>query len=108
MAHFARIEGNIVQEVIVVANAAIDGGVFPDSEPVGQAMLAESGFTGTYLQCSYSGSFRGAYPGIGWTYDPDNDVFVEPSSSDEPTADGIPSAAWDYDPATDSFTAPEA
>lgn len=79
MAHFARIEDGIVREVIVVANAAIDGGTFPDSEPLGQAMLAESGFTGDWLQCSYSGSFRGAYPGAGWRYDADADEFVPPA-----------------------------
>lgn len=69
MAHFARIEDGIVREVIAVANAAIDDLTFPDSEPVGQAMLAESGFTGDWAQCSYSGSFRGAYPGQGWSFD---------------------------------------
>lgn len=69
MAHFAQVEDGIVRQVIVVANDAIDGGTFPDSEPLGQAMLAESGFTGTWLQCSYSGSFRGAFPGQGWLWD---------------------------------------
>lgn len=85
MAHFARIEDGIVREVIVVNNDAIDGGSFPDSEPLGQAMLAESGFQGTYLQCSYNGNFRGAYPGQGWSYDPDLDEFTPPSTP-EPAA----------------------
>jgi len=85
MAHFAQIDGyNIVRQVIVVANAAIQDAPFPESEPLGQAMLAESGFEGTYLQCSYNGNFRGAYPGIGWYYDSTLDVFVSPAS--EPTS----------------------
>lgn len=80
MGHFALVDdGNIVREVIVVANAAINDLPFPDSEPVGQAMLADSGFTGTYLQCSYNGNFRGCYPGQGYTYDPILDVFVPPT-----------------------------
>lgn len=79
MAHFARMNGDAVQDVIVVANDAIGGGNFPDSEPLGQAFLAECGFTGTYLQCSYSGSFRGAYPGPGWRYDAEADKFVGPT-----------------------------
>lgn len=79
MAHFAHIKNNVVQQVIVVANDAIENLPFPDSEPVGQAMLAESGFDGTYLQCSYSGSFRSAYPGPGWTYDPVLDQFAPPA-----------------------------
>jgi hypothetical protein len=83
MAHFARVdEYNIVRQVIVVANAAMDDKPFPDSEPIGQAMLAESDFTGTWLQCSYNGNFRGCYPGIGYTYDPALDVFIPPMAED--------------------------
>lgn len=82
MAHFAKIENNTVTQVIVVNNDAINGGTFPDSEPIGQAMLAESGFVGDYLQCSYSGSFRGVYPGQGYTYDADADEFVSPAPAE--------------------------
>lgn len=79
MGHFALVDDqSIVREVIVVANAAMDDLPFPESEPIGQAMLADSGFVGTYLQCSYNGNFRGCYPGSGYTYDSDNDVFVPP------------------------------
>lgn len=79
MGHFARIDdSNIVREVLAVANAAMDDLPYPDSEPIGQAMLAESGFAGTWLQCSYSGRFRGCYPGDQYTYDPVGDVFAPP------------------------------
>lgn len=79
MGHFALVDdSSIVREVIVVANAAMDDLPFPESEPVGQAMLAQSGFQGLYLQCSYNANFRGAYPGRGWSYDPVSDVFVPP------------------------------
>lgn len=84
MAHFARIEDGIVREIIVVSNDAIDGGAFPASEPLGQAMLADSGFSGEWLQCSYNGTFRGAYPGVGWTYDKQADQFVFPSPPNDP------------------------
>ena len=85
MGYFAQIdEYNVVRDVIRVANEAMDGLPFPDSEPVGQAMLAESGFVGIFLQCSYSGSFRGCYPGQGYTYDPAADVFVPPAAPDAP------------------------
>lgn len=97
MAHFARInENNVVTQITVVSNCAIgscigpehwdyqeeyhkdhDKGIdFPESEPLGQAVLAESGFEGTWIQCSYNGSFRGFYPSIGTIYDPVNDTFV--------------------------------
>lgn len=78
MGHFARIDdAGIVREVIVVANAAMHDLPFPESEPVGQEMLAQSGFQGVYAQCSYSASFRGCYPGIGYTFDGTN--FVPPA-----------------------------
>lgn len=83
MAHFALIQDGIVREVIVVSNDAIDGGTFPASEHVGQAMLAESGFIGEYLQCSYSKSFRGAYPAVGWTYNATLDQFLAPEIPDD-------------------------
>jgi hypothetical protein len=84
MAHFARIdESNIVQEKHVINNDDINGGNFPESEALGQALQASLGLAGNWLQCSYSGSFRGAYPGIGWTYDAELDEFVPPTTPEE-------------------------
>lgn len=96
MAHFAKINSdNIVEQVTVVSNCAIgscigpehwdyqeeyhkdhDKGIdFPESEPLGQAVLAESGFEGTWLQTSYNNNFRGQFAGVGMTYDPVEDIF---------------------------------
>jgi len=85
MAHFAEIDqnGNVLQ-VQVINNDDIDGGNFPESEPLGQALQAALGITGTWLQCSYSGSFRSAYPGPGWTYDAQLDQFIGPPVTDTP------------------------
>lgn len=86
MAHFAEIDGDgRVLQVQVINNDDIDGGVFPESEPVGQAYQASLGIPGTWLQCSYSGSFRGAYPGPGWAYDAELDEFVAPPAPIEET-----------------------
>jgi hypothetical protein len=79
MAHFARIDDGIVREVIVIDNADCGGGDFPESEPIGQAFIDSIGLAGEWRQTSYSGSFRGAYAGIGFTYDSENDVFVAPT-----------------------------
>ena len=79
MAHFAKIEDGFVTQVIVVGNQDCGGGEFPESEPVGQSFIAAIGLTGEYLQCSYSGAFRGAYPGPGWSYDPALDLFIAPT-----------------------------
>lgn len=82
MAHFAKVEDNKVTEVIVVANSDCGDLPFPESEPVGQAFIASIGLTGTWLQTSYNGNFRGTYAGIGYTYNPVTDVFVGETNPD--------------------------
>ena len=81
MAHFARVDNGIVQDVIVVKNVDCGGGDFPGSEPIGQAFISGISLGGLYLQTSYSGSFRGCYAGRGYSYDPVLDVFVPPAAS---------------------------
>jgi len=76
MAHFAKVNNNVVQQVIVVSNDDCGGGEFPESEPIGQAFLASLGLTGEWLQTSYHANFRGLYAGIGYTYDADLDEFT--------------------------------
>jgi hypothetical protein len=106
MAHFAKINSdNVVETVIGVSNCAIgscigkdhwdyqeeyhkdhDKGIdFPESEALGQAVLAESGFDGTWLQTSYNGKFRGRFAGAGMSYDSDKDEFVAPEVSVDST-----------------------
>jgi len=80
MAHFARIDDNIVREVIVIDNADCGGGDFPESEPVGQAFIASIGLAGEWRQTSYNGNFRGTYAGIGYTYHANLDEFVAPAA----------------------------
>lgn len=70
MAHFAKIENNLVVDVLVVAN---------DLEHRGADFLANDlGLGGTWVQTSYNGNFRKQYAGIGYTYDAVNDVFIAP------------------------------
>jgi hypothetical protein len=68
MAHFAKIENNIVKNVIVIKNEDCGGGEFPTSEPIGQAFIASLGFAGEWLQTSYNASFRGKFAGIGMSF----------------------------------------
>jgi hypothetical protein len=90
MANFALVDGdNLVREVIGVSNADCGGGDFPLSEPIGQAFINGPhpdglALQGMYRQTSYSGSFRGRYAGIGYTYDPVADVFVPPAGPAAP------------------------
>jgi hypothetical protein len=78
MAHFAKINNNIVSEVIVVSNSDCGEVEFPESEPIGQTFLASIGLDGEWLQTSYNANFRGVYASIGFTYDSALDEFVAP------------------------------
>jgi hypothetical protein len=70
MAHFARIENNLVTEILVVNN---------DLEHRGAEFLANDlGLGGIWIQTSYNNNFRKQYAGIGYTYDAVNDVFIAP------------------------------
>lgn len=82
MAHFARVEDNVVREVIVIDNNDCNGGDFPESEAAGQAFINSIGLNGTFKQTSYNGNFRGKYAGVGDTYDADLDEFVSPVVED--------------------------
>jgi hypothetical protein len=82
MAHFVKVNGNECGEVIVVSNDDIENLPFPESEPVGQAFIASLGITGTWLQTSYSGSFRNLYAGPNMVFDAsagDYGAFVVPT-----------------------------
>lgn len=78
MAHFAQVDNKIVNQVIVIDNADCGGGDFPESEPIGQAFIADIGLAGEWRQTSYNGNFRGTYAGIGFAYDSKADEFVAP------------------------------
>lgn len=69
MAHFAKIENNLVTQVVVVDN---------EHEANGEEYLHSLGIEGLWVQTSYNNNFRGKFAGIGDTYDEVNDVFVSP------------------------------
>ncbi len=69
MAHFAKIENNLVTQVVVVDN---------EHEVDGEAYLNSLGLEGQWIQTSYNSNFRGKFAGLGDTYDEANDVFVSP------------------------------
>ena len=69
MAHFAKIENNVVTQVVVVDN---------QHEEYGEQYLNDLGLSGRWIQTSYNGNFRGKFAGIGDSYDEENDIFVSP------------------------------
>jgi hypothetical protein len=96
MAHFAKVDNGVVETVIVVSNDDCGGGVFPESESVGQAFIASLGLDGQWLQTSYNSNFRKQYAGINWTYDVIKDQFVAIS----PFASWVLDANNDWQPPT--------
>jgi hypothetical protein len=77
MAHFARIQDNIVREVIVINNEVLENKDFPESEPIGIAFCKSLyGKDTEWLQTSYNATFRGKYAGAGDKWDGTN--FVSP------------------------------
>jgi hypothetical protein len=87
MAHFAKVENGIVQQVIVVNNETLGNLEFPESEAVGQEFIASLGLDGTWKQTSYNANFRAKYAGAGDTYDDVADEFVTPIIRDIPEAE---------------------
>lgn len=82
MAHFARIDNNVVQQVIVISDDVAPDPA-PNNESAGQAFIANVlGLSGEWKQTSYNGTFRSVYAGVGYTYDPVLDEFVAPPEPD--------------------------
>lgn len=74
MAHYAFLdENNIVTEVIVGRNEDEVVNGISDWEAYYGAMRGQK-----CVRTSYNGRIRGVYAGIGYRYDEENDVFVEP------------------------------
>ena len=77
MAYFAKIENNLVTQIIAVHNDVV-GTEFPASEPIGQTFIASLGLDGDWKQTSFNGNFRKRYANVDYTYDATNDQFVAP------------------------------
>ena len=80
MAHFAQLDdNNVVTQVIVVDNSELEDGNGVEQEAIGITFCTNLfGADTRWKQTSYNGNFRGQYAGIGYKYDPVNDVFVTP------------------------------
>ena len=76
MAHFAKMNGNIVEQVIAINNEVLENKPFPESEPIGIAFCKSLyGEDTEWLQTSYNANFRGKYAGAKSIYDPELDEF---------------------------------
>ena len=95
MAHFAKLENNIVIQVIVVANQNILDENGQELEQKGIDFCSNL-LGGTWLQTSYNGSIRKNYAGVGYTYDEGRDAFIAPK----------PFNSWVLDETTAQWKAP--
>ena len=75
MAHFARIENNLVTQVIVVNNKDTSTPDGTEVESIGVAFCQRL-FGGNWVKTSYNGNVRKNYAGIGYKYDADRDAFI--------------------------------
>lgn len=75
MAHFAKIENNIVTQVIVVGNQDIIDENGQELEQKGIDFCSNL-LGGTWKQTSYNGKIRKNYAGIGYNYDEGRDAFI--------------------------------
>ena len=82
MAHFAKVENNIVTQVIVAEQEFIDSGAVGDPSQ--------------WIQTSYNGNIRNTYAGIGYIYNADLDAFIAPQ----------PFSSWVLNESTAAWEAP--
>jgi len=80
MAHFAKIENNIVTQVIVINNEVITNNKGKEVEQLGIDFCKSLyGADTQWVQTSYNGTFRGKYAGSGDIYDSELNIFKSPT-----------------------------
>lgn len=83
MAHFARIENNIVTQVIVVNNQELLDENNQEQESLGIAFCKSLfGENTQWRQTSYNRNLRKNFAGIGYTFNEERDDFVAPQPYD--------------------------
>lgn len=110
MAHFASLDlNNVVIRVAVVNNAECVDSEGVEREGIGATFLMRL-HGGTWKQCSYNGSIRKNFPGVGFTYDATRDAFIPPKPFDSWVLDEstcqweAPVAMPTFDPATQTIS----
>lgn len=79
MAHFAKLEDNIVTDIVVIGNDDCKDEDGNESEAVGIVFLKDMfGQDTVWKQTSYNDNIRQRYASIGDTYNADIDAFVCP------------------------------
>jgi hypothetical protein len=95
MAHFAKLENNIVTQVITVNNIELLDENGKESEIKGIEFCTNL-LGGIWKQTSYNNKIRKNYAGIGYIYDESRDAFILPQ----------PYASWTLDEITCQWKCP--
>jgi hypothetical protein len=103
MAHFAKIENNVVTQVIVVDNKDTADASGVEKEHIGAA-FCERLLGGTWKQTSYNGNFRKNYAGIGYSFDEARNAFIPPKPTEDAVLDEA-TCQWIVTIAADSIGA---
>jgi hypothetical protein len=103
MAHFAKIENNVVTQVIVVDNKDTADASGVEKEHIGAA-FCERLLGGTWKQTSYNGNFRKNYAGIGYSFDEARNAFIPPKPTEDAVLDED-TCQWIVSMAADSIGA---
>tara|TARA_Y100000004_G_C8898038_1_gene405082 strand:+ start:718 stop:1161 length:444 start_codon:yes stop_codon:yes gene_type:complete len=102
MAHFAELDkDNKVIRVLVFDNKDVDANGGDQSEQAAEhikSMIPLSKTGVKWVQTSYNNNFRKQYAGRGFTYDPEDDVFIAPQ----------PFPSWSLNETTHDWEAPVA
>ena len=95
MAHFARIENGVVQQVVVVDNSVLLDGNGDEQESLGVEFCKSLfGADGDWKQTSYNGNVRKNFASIGYQYDAARDAFIGASPYASWTLNETP-CRWD-------------
>ncbi len=81
MAHYAILDNNnIVTNILYVDNqfALDENGSDDEENSIQRCRESLQDYESTIIRTSINGNIRGRYAGIGYSYDPENDVFIEP------------------------------
>jgi hypothetical protein len=106
LAHFAELDAdNVVLRVLVVDNNDTSDADGVEDATIGVAFLNNLyPDSGAWIQTSYNDSIRGRMASVGGTYDPDEDIFVDPKafpswvrngSGWEPPIPYVPGYVWE-------------
>ena len=114
MAHYAKLGlDNVVLQVECMDNStnSTEGGI--EKESIGIAHLQEHSGHQTWKKCSYNTyrgvhknggtPFRANYPGIGWYYNSEHDIFHQPRPTDR---NGESCTSWTLNTTTGEWDAP--